>query len=483
MTGTNPMYTQPATADTIDYKPLALLAVAGLAFSIVYGVVLVVTAVAALFKGEPFFLPGWMLMLAIAGVLLSAAALWQIHNSEGTRAGTKLAKWGLWLGIILGLCYTTYHTTTGIAIVSQANDFMLDKENGFFYLLQGDARKVKTAFLCTLSWNERVGAHVDNDRDMQRYDQALPQNPRGRLTGFLECPLVRAFTQAPPGSITVEALSVRDWTFENRAYKIERKYRIKTEEAEYEVPFLITSLEAEVEGEKRKWKVEWGFNLPLQPIMRTPLGQKRVGIRQRSFEFLADNKTGWFPYLRNRRGLEFFLATQRPSERARLRAEISAIKEGTLLLAVAGPAAPVLDSKSTETLLKKFLPEYKGLSDVLEVFTTDKLRFPAKPEWMPKVHAALARTFEPDKLSLLSAKMQLDEQAPVKAKDGLLYVTHEVEIPIYVGETGGKFDVAVVGKVVVTASDNFDPSVPNADQQWQVHSAEFTRAVPIASKQ
>lgn len=482
MTATNPMYTQPVTADTIDYKPLALLAVAGLAFSIIYGVVLAITAVAALFKGEPFFLPGWMLMVAIAGVLLSAAALWQIHNSEGTRAGTKLAKWGLWLGII-PLCYITYHTVTGMAILSQANDFMLDKENGFFYLLQGDERKVRTAFLFTLTWNERAGAHVDSERDMQRYDQALPQNPRGRLTGFLECPLVRVFRQSPPGSITVEAMSVKEWTFENRAYKIERKYRIKTEEAEYEVPFLISSLEAEVEGEKRKWKVEWGFNLPLQPVMFTPLGQKRVGIRQRSFDFLAASKTGWFSYLRNKRGLEFFLDTQHPSERMKLRTEVAAIKEGTLLAAVAGPAAPVQDAKSAEALVKSFLPTYRGLSDVLKVFATDKLRFPARPDLLPKVQSTLARTLEPEKLSLLNAKLQLDEQAPVEVKNGRLYVTHEVEIPIYLGETGGKFDVVVVGKVVVMAPDTFDPSVPNADQQWQVYSAEFTRAVPIATKQ
>ena len=91
MAGPNPTYTQPTAVDTIDYKPLALLAVAGFVFSLVFGVVLVFSMLVALFKGEPFFLPEWMLVFPIGGAVLSGAALWQIGNSEGTRAGTKLA--------------------------------------------------------------------------------------------------------------------------------------------------------------------------------------------------------------------------------------------------------------------------------------------------------------------------------------------------------------------------------------------------------
>src|SRR5437764_1266419 len=134
MAAPNTTQTPPAPAETIDYKPLSLFAVAGLTLGVIYGIILVITGLAALLKAEPFFLPGWLLFLPLLAAALAGAGLWEIYSSEGTRAGVRLARWGLGLSIVLALCYITYTTFTGLAVVSQANRFMLEKgpDAGFF---------------------------------------------------------------------------------------------------------------------------------------------------------------------------------------------------------------------------------------------------------------------------------------------------------------------------------------------------------------
>src|SRR5262249_57105995 len=99
----------PAVAgDVIDYKPLSLLAVAGLAVAVVFTSVVLVSAVIALLKGEPFFLPEWIVVVPLGAAVLSGLGLWEVSSSEGTRAGAALARWGLWISILVGVGYFTY---------------------------------------------------------------------------------------------------------------------------------------------------------------------------------------------------------------------------------------------------------------------------------------------------------------------------------------------------------------------------------------
>src|SRR5438128_1745040 len=101
-------YTPDAAGDTIQYKPLSLLAVAGLIVAGLFAVILLVNAGAAFFKGEPFFLGGVVIAVAMCGAVLSGLGLWQVATSEGTRAGAAIAKWGLGISIVGGLGYFTY---------------------------------------------------------------------------------------------------------------------------------------------------------------------------------------------------------------------------------------------------------------------------------------------------------------------------------------------------------------------------------------
>jgi hypothetical protein len=67
----NPTFTPAITSDTIDYKPLSILAVAGLVVAVLYTVFVLLSALIALSKGEPFFMAGWMLVIPIGAISTS----------------------------------------------------------------------------------------------------------------------------------------------------------------------------------------------------------------------------------------------------------------------------------------------------------------------------------------------------------------------------------------------------------------------------
>jgi hypothetical protein len=481
----NPVYLPDIASDTIDYKPLSLLAVAGLVAAILYAVILVVSALVALFKGEPFFLANGLLAIPIAGAALSSLALWQINNSEGTRAGTKLAKWGLGVSLIAGLGYFTYQTFTGLAIIQQANRFLMEKDvdSGFFPRLQGSDIDVKRAFLFTLSANERGNARPEDSQGMERFDLPSQQGPKGRLTMVLESTLVRAIRSATPGTVKVEPGGVKDWTYENGAYRIIRTYRISTDEGVWEIPLVVTSVEALAEGDKRQWKVEWAFANPIAPS-RTELGIKKYGLRQKAHEFLTDPKVGWFTYLARGRQLDVYLGWKLPADRKELRERYAALHAGTPLAAAAGPAARPLVPLIEEKLAQKMLPGYLPLSKVADYFDMNGLRV-IDPAYVAKVKEAAKQALAPDKLGSLLTQLKVlpNDLAPCEFKDGQVEVTHQFEIMVPLFEARNRLDVLVMGKVVVAASGTLEPNAPNADQEWRLLRCELVRAVPMSPKQ
>ena len=70
----------------------------------------------------------------MVGIVFSLIGQKQIQNSEGTRAGAKLARLGIWLSLLSGLGYLSYYYVTGLALQSQANAFLMEKseDGGFF---------------------------------------------------------------------------------------------------------------------------------------------------------------------------------------------------------------------------------------------------------------------------------------------------------------------------------------------------------------
>src|SRR5207249_1690816 len=79
------------------YRPISGLAIAGFTLACLYQVVVGVSMAVAVRQGVPLFLPIGTFLLPIGGALLCFLAQRHIRNSEGTRAGLRLARWGLWL--------------------------------------------------------------------------------------------------------------------------------------------------------------------------------------------------------------------------------------------------------------------------------------------------------------------------------------------------------------------------------------------------
>jgi len=270
------------------YRPVSGLAIAGLTFSALYTGMVLVSAVAALIQGAPFFLAGWMVLVAILGACLSVLAMWQIRQAEGTRAGLKVAQWGLWLSVLSGLGYTAYATATAAAVKEQANHFLTvaGEGAGFFPLLEkGD---LYGAFLLTQTFARRAGSDPRDEEAMRKqFDGPLGVHPTGLLSQFLYHNVVRILQQAhlEQGPVTVEPSGVREWSYTAKGYKVVRDYRITTPEFAAEVLVVVQSSESDNAGEGRKWFVVWP-EARLLNLEATPAGQKMHELRMSSQDFV-----------------------------------------------------------------------------------------------------------------------------------------------------------------------------------------------------
>src|SRR5262249_12784564 len=145
-----------------------------------------------------------------------------IKNSEGTRAGLPLARWGFWLCLVTGLGYVAYSYVTGLALTSQANAFLLEEtpDGGFLpRLMNGgqDPVQLGTAFLLTLPSTYRKGVTAEDERGLVLvHDQSKGEDP-GRLSSFRQHFLVRAFGPGVADQVSVQPLGVQDWGYEQKS--------------------------------------------------------------------------------------------------------------------------------------------------------------------------------------------------------------------------------------------------------------------------
>ena len=278
----------------------------------------------------------------------------------------------------------------------------------------------------------------------------------------------------------MEPLTVRNWAFENRAYHITRLYRIATDEAVYEIPLTVSSIEPIAEGEQRRWKLDWQphYAGQLQPLSHTDLGFKRQALRQKAFEFLSDPQTGWITQLRFLNGRGVYLGTRLPADRPELQARMDAILARTPLVAMSGGAAVPPHSPQTEELLRTYLlPDYWPLTKLAEIF---------KLESMPRLGSCIASQGQGryrasvalEHLVQLAPRVLPDEQAPCDYKNGEVLLTYQVEMVLYSGQKDMP-DMLLLLKAVVAAPEGLDPTAADAGQAWRVKSVEFVRALPI----
>ncbi len=277
-----------ATSDVV-YRPLAGLAIAGFVVSCLFGGVVLLSTLIAIYQGAPFFFDNWTLLIAVAGFVLSWLGLVQIRNSEGTRAGQKLATYGLWISVVTGAGYFAYAYFTGLALGQQANRFFLEYEDdsGFFPRLQKagkDKVELNNAFLLTLPPNERLGVHPDQQTEMIRlFDKPSGESP-GMLSRFREEKFVMGLGKGGADA-HVEPLGMQNWSYEKRSYKVTCLYRVKTPEFVAVMSIAARSSEGEVEGQSRQWFVDM-TTVRDQGVEKTRLGQGLTELRKEAVAYL-----------------------------------------------------------------------------------------------------------------------------------------------------------------------------------------------------
>jgi hypothetical protein len=270
------------------YRSLSGVALAGLLISCLFGGVVAVSALMAIVQGAPFFFPNWVLFIALAGFLVSWWGINDIRNSEGTKAGQKLATCGMVISVVTGAGYFAYSYFTGVALKQQAVAFLLNLEDdsGFFPHLQKAAQdpiELNRAFLLTLPAPNRAGARPDDEAALIRnHDRSKSEGSPGDLTQFRTDPLVKNIVLGG-ASTTIEPLGVQSWKYENRSYHVTCLFRILTPEAEVSLAVPVRSTEPEGEGQIRQWFVDWTRRRDTLQLTQLGEGLKKMRIVANSY--------------------------------------------------------------------------------------------------------------------------------------------------------------------------------------------------------
>ncbi len=262
------------------YRPLAGLAIAGLILAILFVSLMLLSIGVALIQGAPLFLGYWFMLVPLAAALLSYLGQRQILAAEGTRAGLKLAKWGLWLSVFSGSGYFSYVFFTEEALRRQAHDFLMEggPQAGFFPRVL--AGQLNHAFLLTRPPYHRSG-NPNNDKQMEElYNQpagGLEVGP-GDLSKFRDNWLIRALVRGGQAQTHIEPLGVQKCFYEKKGYQVLRNYRISTPEVVALVTLPVQSTEAAEAGQPRQWHVAFPQLRSVKTSL-TDLGQAMKNVR------------------------------------------------------------------------------------------------------------------------------------------------------------------------------------------------------------
>lgn len=273
--------------ETVSYRPITLLAVLGLACSILFISVALVTAVVSWRQGTPAFLSRFFLAIPAAGFVLCLLALRRIQLSEGTLSGDRLAKWGLWLSTVGLLGYCAYEFGINMAIQQQANSFLtvIDKnapnDSGFFAHIQ--AGDLNRAYLLTRKYSNRSGVNPSDSIQMRRFDFAQGKDPKGPLTKFTENELIYLLQSTDNKPVPQ---GIHSWDYQEGGFVVERVYSLATPEMDAEFLIKIQSTDSTVAGVERKWYVVWPPRI-LETTRFTKLGANLRELRQYSEQYFA----------------------------------------------------------------------------------------------------------------------------------------------------------------------------------------------------
>ncbi|HEV3261439.1 MAG TPA: hypothetical protein VG013_31605 [Gemmataceae bacterium] len=333
MSKPGPVLSPGRPSEPVVYRPVSGLAIASLVIAAIYAVVIVILVVVAFASHTPLFLASWTFLLPVAAVGLAVTARQQIQRSEGTRTGTALATWALWLALMSGLGYGAFYFGTYVAVVRfEAQRFT----NDFFDKLRNG--KIDDAFLMTRRPEERAG---NNDMERMRMRFGMGRGPaKSELASFQDHDLVRVLRAGGPAT-TITPLGIKSWEYTEGGYQVVQTYRITTSEGMFEVVLTVRGGQGR-EVKRRQWHVVWNNAMRLSQKQLTPLGEAMEAWPQMAAVFARQwldrrNPDRWATHPDYGLLREAYLDTRERRQRAGLRKQY---QQGQALLALAGITAP-----------------------------------------------------------------------------------------------------------------------------------------------
>lgn len=364
--------------ESASYRPLSGPAVAGFGLAILYTLGMAVLAGVALYTGVPMLLDQLAVLWPVGAFVLSLAGWLQINRSEGTRAGLPLARWGMLLSAIVGLCYLSWRIAKEQAVKAEAQSFTdewldrlrrsqpytLDSYVAFWNILDPDRRDPRFP-LADARYEEQLRqrpAGLDELAQYVKVRYVFGGGDQGSKYQRLINHDLFALISPVGKNARCEAKGIRSWTYlgtKQGGYQVDLNYDIVTPEGTF--PAVISVLSSEgSKDEGRVWQVllEGTGLAPPGERKLSALGANVMALRLDSREFARD----WVRKLGQGHRDEAFLDTRPPAERPVLRQLAQA---GPVTASAAGAAngAPALwgglvSLADAEAARVSFLPEF-----------------------------------------------------------------------------------------------------------------------------
>jgi hypothetical protein len=417
----------PSPTQEPDYRPISGLAVASLIVALLFAGILVLGVVLSALTHAPlpeFVL--WFLPLPLAGAALALVATWQIHRSQGTRAGLATAKWGGLLSVFLGVIYLTLLATTEWVIGSEARTFT---DQWLRTVAEG---KLEHAFVKTMEPDRARNLDPDDPQDMIRFTYPRAGGNPGALFVFKDHELIHLLEQGGPAT-QIEWLGVSDWRYQGGGCQVKQAYRLKTLGGTFDV---VVAVQGNVDARNRR---QWFVLIDQSPVQRrdlSPLTQRVNSFSEAPRRF-AEN---WVNKFGRGEILEAYLDTRDPDERDRLRLNMAPRSLLLRLSALGMPpglawsaplAAQSVPADQLQPNQGSSLPGYTAFTEG-SLVVADKLQGPGgmPAESVAESVRVLRGAFRPG-LSLPSwpeMKLQFVGPRPWKVLDDRLQFEYEVRL-------------------------------------------------------
>jgi hypothetical protein len=231
---------------------------------------------------NPWVLPLWTILIPVGTAGLCWMARSRIQASEDTLAGANLANWGLIVSVFFGLNYAAYLASNRFAVVQQADEFVQQ----WIGLIRDD--KLAEAFALTFPTNARPQpTRADLE---QRYNMPAPRGP-GFFTAFQRSQYVHQLQLCEPGKLP-ERISNSPFREQN-TIRVALQYRVTTPYSTIELLIPAVGSEAVTGTEGRDWHIQKeGIQITQQPTERgveMARASEAAGVRAREFVVAMQN--------------------------------------------------------------------------------------------------------------------------------------------------------------------------------------------------